>query len=236
MKTKILQDGDESFKVLVHESGEKNSPVVLFSVGSGGMPERYSTLLNTLKKSGCTIVAPCFEQLTNHFPNKDELSLRARRLSFSLKACTQPPAKVIGVGHSIGAATLIALAGAEMQTRSREIVDILPDNRLMSLVILAAPTQFFYAPGSLDTVNIPIFAWVGSEDDITPSTQTEWLAQTIPDSKMVKVRVVEGVDHFSFMDQAPPHIAEPKIDKNKFLREYSEAISKFALSQKYITD
>lgn len=236
MQTKIIQDGGEPFKVLVHESGEQNSPVILFSVGSGGMPERYSTLLDTLKKSGCTIIAPYFEMLTNHFPNKIELSLRARRLSLSLKACTQPNSKVIGIGHSIGAATLIALAGAEMQTRSREIVDILPDNRLVSLVILAAPTKFFYAPGSLDTVNIPIFAWVGSEDEITSSAQTEWLAQTIPNPQMVEMRVIEGGDHFSFMDQVPPHIAEPQIDKNKFLQEYSEEISKFALSQKYVLD
>ncbi|MEI8673735.1 hypothetical protein P4S52_19920 [Vibrio sp. SA48] len=52
MQTKIIQDGDEPFKVLVHESGEQNSPVILFSVGSGGMPERYSTLLDTLKSQG----------------------------------------------------------------------------------------------------------------------------------------------------------------------------------------
>ncbi|MEI8673734.1 hypothetical protein P4S52_19915 [Vibrio sp. SA48] len=62
------------------------------------------------------------------------------------------------------------------------------------------------------------------------------MAQTMPNPQMVEMRVVEGGDHFSFMDQVPAHIAKPHIDKNKFLQEYSEEISKFALSQKYVLD
>jgi len=59
MKTEILQDGAEPFSISVHEA-DNNSPVVLFAVGSGGQPERYSTLLKELIESGFTVIAPHF--------------------------------------------------------------------------------------------------------------------------------------------------------------------------------
>jgi hypothetical protein len=111
MQTQTLQDGSESFEVSVHEA-ERISPVVLFAVGAGGKPERHATLLDALAKSGCTVVAPHFERLASPVPSEADLTLRARRLSLALDAFVQPGTTAAGVGHSIGAATLVALAGA----------------------------------------------------------------------------------------------------------------------------
>jgi predicted dienelactone hydrolase len=228
MQTQALQDGPESFEVSVYEA-TTFSPVVLFAVGSGGQPERHSSLLGSLAKSGFTVVAPHFERLTSPVPSETDLILRARRLSLTLDAFVQPGTTAAGVGHSIGASTLIALAGGQMWLGPGRRVNIAPDSRLARLALLAPPTGFFQAPGALDAVRVPILAWVGSEDSITPPAQTEWLAHAMLDWQAVDVHITEGAGHFSFMDQPPPQTTEPLPNKQAFLWEYSSEVCKFVL-------
>ena len=226
MQTQTLQDGSESFEVSVHEAA-RISPVVLFAVGAGGKPERHATLLDALAKSGCTVVAPHFERLTSPVPSEADLTLRARRLSLALDAFVQPGTTAVGVGHSIGAATLVALAGAQMWLGPGRRVNIAPDGRLTRLALLAPPTGFFQAPEALDAVRVPILAWAGSEDGITPPAQTEWLAHAMSGWQTVDVRVTAGAGHFSFMDLPPPQTTEPLPNKQAFLREYSSEVCRF---------
>jgi len=228
MRTQTLQDGAELFKVSVHEAA-RTSPVVLFAVGAGGQPERHATLLSALAESGCTVVAPHFERLTSLFPGEADLTLRARRLSLALDAFVQPGAAVAGVGHSIGATTLVAMAGAQMWLVPGRCVNVAPDDRLTRLALLASPTGFFQLPGALDAVRVPMLAWVGSEDDITPVAQTEWLAHALRDRQTVDVRITSGAGHFSFMDLPPPQTTEPLPNKQAFLREYSSEVCKFVV-------
>jgi predicted dienelactone hydrolase len=229
MQTKILQDGTESFEVSVHEASI-NSPVVLFAVGAGGQPERYATLMGTLAESGRMIVAPHFDRFASSVPREEELTLRARRLSLALDAFVQPGITAAGVGHSIGAATLIALAGAQMWLGPGRLVhNITSDSRLTRLSLLATPTDFFQAPGALDAVRVPILAWVGSADNITPPAQTERLAYAMRDWQTVDVRVTDGAGHFSFMDVLPPQTTEPLPNKQAFLREFSSEVCKFVV-------
>jgi predicted dienelactone hydrolase len=230
MQTRLLQDGAESFIVSVHEAAE-NSPVVLFSVGAGGQPERHATLLNALAESNCTVVAPHFERLASPIPTEADLILRARRLSLTLDTFVQPDAKAAGVGHSIGAATLVALTGAQMWLGIGQRVNITLDSRLTRLALLATPTGFFQAPGALDAVRVPILAWVGSKDGITPPIQTEWLAHAMCDWQTVDVRVTDGAGHFSFMDLPPPQTTEPLPNQQAFLREYSSEVCKFVIGE-----
>lgn len=229
MHTQVLQDGAESFEVSVYEATTA-SPVVLFAVGSGGQPERHTSLLGSLAKSGFTVIAPHFERLTTPMPRETDLTLRARRLSLALDKFLQSGTTAVGVGHSIGAATLIALAGGQMWLGPGRRVNIAPDSRFTRLALLAPPTGFFQALGALDALRIPMLAWVGSEDSITPPAQTEWLAHAMLDWQTVDVRITEGAGHFSFMDQTPPQITEPLSNKQAFLQEHSSEVCKFLLS------
>lgn len=226
LHTQTLQDESELFEVSVRETQEF-SPVVLFAVGAGGNPERHVTLLDALAETGCTVVAPHFQRLVSPVPTEAELTLRARRLCLALDAFSQPGATVVGVGHSIGAATLLALAGGQMWSRHGQRVSIEADGRLTRLGLLAPPTGFFQAPGALDAVRVPVLVWVGSADDITPPKQSEWLAQAMRGWQNVDVRITDGAGHFSFMDQLPPKTVEPLQSKQAFLREYSSEICKF---------
>lgn len=228
MTNQVLQDGSDSFEVTVIEAPSV-SPVVLFSVGSGGQPERHRTLLDTLANSGFRVLAPHFDRLTSPRPSEADLLLRGRRLALTLNAFIQPGTTVAGVGHSIGAATLLALAGGQMWLGPDWRINIAQDIRLTRLALLAPPTGFFQAPGSLDAVKVPILAWVGSEDRIAPPSQSEWLAHAFKGRQSVDVRITDGAGHFTFMDQPPPHIADAFPNKEAFLLEHSSEISNFLL-------
>lgn len=228
MQTQTLHDGVEPFIVSVREAA-RISTVVLFAVGAGGQPERHTTLLDALAESGCMVVAPHFERLASPVPTEADLTLRARRLSLALDAFVQPGATAAGVGHSIGGAILVDLAGAQMWLGPGRRVNISPDSRLARLALLAPPTGFFQAPGALDAVQAPILAWAGSEDGITPPEQTQWLANAMRDWQTVDVRVTAGAGHFSFMDLPPPNTTEPLPNKQAFLRAYSSEVCRFVL-------
>ena len=150
-----------------------------------------------------------------------------RRLRLALDVFCHSDETVSGVGHSIGAATLVALAGGQMWLGHSHRIDISADVRLSRLALLAPPTGFFQAPRALDLVRLPILVWVGSEDSITPPSQISRLAQAIPDSQNLDVRVTDGAGHFSFMDQIPPHVVESLKDKQLFLRAYSNEVCNF---------
>lgn len=178
----------------------------------------------------CTVVAPHFERLASPVPSEAELTLRARRLSHALDAFVQRGATVVDVGHSIGAASLVGLAGAQMWLGPGRRVNIAPDSRLTRIALLAPPTGFFQASGALDAVQIPILAWVGSADNITPPNQTEWLADAMRAWQAVDVRATNDAGHFSFMDLPPPQTLVPLPDRQAFLREHSNEVCKFVIA------
>jgi len=111
-----LNDGAESFDVTVFEAAHP-SRVVLFAVGGGGNPDRHLPLLKYLSDRSCTVVAPHFERLVSPIPTEGELLLRGRRLSLALDSAARPGLIVAGVGHSIGATMLLALARGQVWMR-----------------------------------------------------------------------------------------------------------------------
>jgi len=236
MPTTILQDGSEPFAVSVLMVSE-SARVVIFAAGAGGLPERYHTLLHSLADAGCTVVAPHFERMASPFPTQEELTLRARRLSLVLDAYAQPGVIVTGVGHSIGASTLLSLCGAQMWLGPGRRVAIEQDERLTRLALLTAPLGFFQAPGALDAVRVPLQVWAGSEDTITLASQAQWLAEALADIRQdaqsggqpVDLRIASAAGHFSFMDMPPPNAVETVPDKEAFLEEYAREVCKFLL-------
>ena len=229
MRVTILQDAAEPFNVSVHNAGE-HSTVVLFAVGAGGQPARHSTLLDSLVSAGYSVIAPHFARLLSPHPTEQELTQRARRLCLAVDAFSQPEAKVLGVGHSIGATMLVALAGGQMWLGPGRKVAIAGQHRLKRLALLAPATGFFQAPGALDAVSLPMLVWVGASDNITPPQRCSWFADVMSGSTSVDFRITEHAGHFSFMDQVPPNTTEPLTNKQEFLRQYSSEVCNF-LSQ-----
>lgn len=225
-----LSDDAGTFEVMVSRSGDSDK-VALFAVGAGGLPERYVSLLNALVNSGFTVIAPHVERLTSAYPSEAEITLRASRLSLALDAFSDTSVTIIGVGHSIGATTLLAMSGAQMWLGPNQPLAIPFDNRLTKLALLAPPTGFFQAPGALDLLAIPVEVWVGSEDSITPPAQSQYLATAAPEHHPITVHIEKGAGHFSFMDNGPPHMTEPLRDKPAFLNAYSNHVCDFLNQQ-----
>ena len=226
MDTHKLADGRETFDVIVYSS-QSGSKAVIFATGAGGLPGRYSTIINSLVQAGYKVIAPHFQQFVSQTPSDIDLSTRARRISLALDAFLEPNEPVAGVGHSIGGTLLLGLAGGQMWLGPGLRVDIPADNRLVGAALLAAPTGYFRAPGALSDVSVPVWACVGSEDKITPPLQTEWLAGALNNTQDISISIAEGAGHFAFMDQIPSNMEEPMENKNQFLAQCAAQICQF---------
>ncbi|MGE5783469.1 MAG: alpha/beta hydrolase family protein [Myxococcales bacterium] len=223
-----IQDGPESFDVTLLEA-EHPTRVVLFAVGGGGNPERHLPLLTSLAERGAAVVAPHFERLGSNAPSESELLMRARRLTLALDAVAHKHLAVVGVGHSIGAMMLLALAGGKPWMRSGQPLAIAPAPRLERLVLLAAPTGYFQGPGAMNDVHTPILAWAGTHDSMTPPEQTEFLRDALAPRVPVEVRITEGAGHFTFLNTPPPQVAEPHPNRDAFLAELAAEVGRYVM-------
>jgi hypothetical protein len=93
----------------------------------------------------CTVIAPHFDMLTSLIPTKEELDRRVRRLEASAAEYFKSDLPIAGIGHSIGAVTLLALAGGQARTRTGDLV--MPGSKLKfdRLALFAPPADFFPA-------------------------------------------------------------------------------------------
>jgi pimeloyl-ACP methyl ester carboxylesterase len=122
---------------------------------------------------------------------------------------------------------LLALAGAQAWTRARQCIAITPDKRFDRLVLLAPATDFFRVPGALKGVRLPIIAWAGTKDEITPPAQAEFLNDVIDAPTQVEVHVVEGAGHFTFMNNPPPQTTDPLPNRDAFLADLAATMCRF---------
>lgn len=226
--TTRVEDGAETFDVsLLH--AERPVCTVLFAVGAGGDPLRHLPLLQALARRGCTMIAPHFERLGSIIPTKAELDLRIRRLEAAVAACGEAGSPIVGIGHSIGTAALLALAGGEGETRACERLLSGSSLRFSRLALLSPPTGFFLRPGALREVRVPIRIWTGAEDPVTPPDQAWFLKAALAGQAPVDVEIGENAGHFTYMDEPPPMVPEPHPDRRAFLSALADDIAAFAL-------
>ena len=222
----VLEDDDETFTVSVFTALE-SSRTVLFAVGAGGNPRRHIPLLNVLVERGCTVVAPHFERMTSQIVSAPDLALRIRRLRRALDYASCLKLPIGAIGHSIGSAILIGLAGGQMWMHDGKRLDCKADRRIKRMVVLTPAIDFFKTPGALDEVRTPMQAWAGSRDSITPPSQTLFLKNAL--GSLVDARFIEGAGHFSFMNDLPPNVVDTLEDREAFLAHLALEVGKFLL-------
>lgn len=226
MSTRHVDDDIESFEALFLEPDGIRA-VVLFAVGAGGDPDRHLPLLQHLASRGCVVGAPRFTRLTSPTPGADELALRTRRLRRVLQDLVRPGLPSAGVGHSIGGAALLMLAGASGSTFQGETVRTAPAPSLRRLALMAPAMDFFRRPGSLAGVTTSVLAWAGGRDGIAPPQSIQRLTNTADGIAGAEVRVVAEAGHFSFMNVTPPHITDAMTGRDAFLAGLAEDIARF---------
>jgi len=195
MERITLYDDGATFEAIVLKSA-RPARIVLFAAGSGGDPQRYLPLLTSLAENGCTVIAPIFQRLVWPGTTAADLILRSRRLHIALNSVADSNMQVAGLGHSIGASLLLALAGGKMWMQVGQCLPIPHDERLNRLVLFTPPTDFFRAPDALASIEIPIQAWAGTLDTVTLPAQVEFLSDALHAQTSLDLHVVDGAGTF----------------------------------------
>lgn len=198
---------------------------VLLAAGRGGSPSRHARLRERLEEAGFPVVAPQAAMLSGPRPTRAELEDRLAVLEAAI-AKIPDDQRIVGVGHSIGATLLCALAGATMWLGPGQPIDVRADPRLSRLVMLAPPLGYFAAPGSTSALHLPLMICMGGADTITPPRTARDFVANLPAASAAGLAVEPQAGHFSFMDIPPPG-QEPAFAAEAQFRErlYDEIIA-----------
>ena len=219
-----LHDGNRAFEVTLLGPADSQR-AVLFAAGRGGDPSRHGALLQHVAASGCKVIAPHFEMIVP-IPSAEALAERGRMLKVALDAFADGAKQVVGVGHSIGASLLLGLAGATLTVITRETLQLTATPVLHKLVLLAPALDLVSMPGALTAIDLPVVVWSGTLDELAPPSRMQLIETgTGPRARVVR-HVIEGANHFSFMDMPPPHTQESLSDRAAVLRELHAEIAR----------
>ena len=229
VRTEMIEDAGEPFEVTFIDVPEPRASV-LFGVGAGGDPHRHLPLLMTLAEQGCSVATPHFERMKSLVPTVAELESRARRHQLAFNEIARPGIPAAGVGHSIGAAMMVMLAGGVAWTMPGQPACVPADDRLQRLALMAPAADFFRGPGALDEVRASICAWVGAKDSMTPPDGAYAMKSRLDGRADMDLRLIADAGHFSYMNVPPPHATETLPDRDAFLRQLADDVGDFVLA------
>jgi len=203
-------------------------PLVVVSHGTGGSPLLYRGLAAHLARDGFIVALP--EHPGNN-RNNNELAGTAtiladrprhiRRVIDHLASSQQfgsamLPQEVAVIGHSLGAYTALAVAGGQPEASPLDTgdgsfrrVEVVPDNRVAALVLLAPATPWFLDQDSLRQVRVPILMFTAERDADAPAWNAEIVSTGVADRALVRHRVAPGAGHFSFLSPFPAAMSSP---------------------------
>ncbi|WP_433025731.1 alpha/beta hydrolase family protein [Actinomycetospora sp. CA-053990] len=211
-------------------------PLVLLSHGTGSTPDVYRGLAADLAHAGFAVAA------LSHAGNRlgddglagtaEVLTVRTRQsveavdLALEALGASAEPPRIGLVGHSLGAATALALAGARPHALPWETADgvarpiaVSRDERVAALVLLMPATPWFDAPGALAQVDVPTVVLTAEHDEHTPAWHGALVTAGVPHATH---HVVEGAGHFAALTPfgpravaagLPPALDPPGFDR-----------------------
>ncbi|MCB1166441.1 MAG: alpha/beta fold hydrolase [Leptospiraceae bacterium] len=197
---------------------EGQFPLVIISHGGGGSHLLYRTIALHLAGNGFFVAMPEHygnNRTDNSLGDTDRnIALRTHHISLLidelLNATDGPSGSRLGlIGHSMGGATALALAGAKPWSRQRLPIPVTSDNRIAALVLLAPATAWFQHPDSFEEITVPILAYRAQHDSITPRWQTELLVEKKKVGPVPIIREVPGAGHLSFLAPYPESMKRP---------------------------
>jgi predicted dienelactone hydrolase len=223
-------------------------PLIVISHGSGSTPLVYRNLATFLAKQGFVVAMP--EHPGNNRSDNSldgtvaNLEQRPRHLRLTMDAVLSDPRltphvdahHVALIGHSLGAYTALALAGAQAWSGLGQRIEVEADSRIQALVLMAPVSAFFSPNDSLRNVHVPILMFAGTEDRVTPKWQTQLILDLIPGRDQVIFHAIAHAGHYSFLSpfpaamkrpDFPPSQDPPGFDRERFHDEMHETIRSF---------
>ena len=221
-------------------------PLVVISHGSGGSNLSHRTLAVHLARNGYVVAMPEHpgdNRRNNQLAGTDAiLAQRPADVRFAMNwvfsndlfaSSLQPEVAAI-IGHSSGGYTALAVAGGrphafpwETPDRKPRRVDVVKDDRVRALVLLAPAAVWFLEAGTLSDVRLPILTLTGEKDDIfevpgikklpdgreiyMPAGHSAIINAGVPDKALIDHRVVGNAGHFSFIGPYPEGMINPLL-------------------------
>jgi len=233
-------------------------PLVMISHGSGGSPLVYRTLSRYLAKSGFIVGMPehPFDNRNDHRwkGTVQNLEYRPRHIRLAVdwvfeqerfRRCATHDAVTL-IGHSMGGYTALAAAGGmpvsfphESPDGQSRTIEVVPDRRVKSLVLLAPATVWFQGDEALRAVDLPILMLDAEKDPYTPPFHAQIVLKGVADPTKLIYRTVENAGHFSFLSPFPdpminpsflPSQDPPGFDRKQFNERLCEEILQFLLT------
>lgn len=260
MAEKTVHLGPYSIELAIGaEVLEGTFPLVLISHGTGSTPFAYRMLAQHLARNGFIVGMP-----EHPFNNKNDNSLEGTiqnlanrpkhiRMAIDWFFENERYAEKIKrndvsvIGHSLGGYTALAAAGGkptsfpdESPDGQPQRIEVVPDPRIRSLVLLAPASVWFQSEDSLRMITIPILMLDAEKDPFTPAFHAQIIRNGVADRNKVQYRTVQNAGHFSFLSpfpdsmispSFPPSQDPPGFDRIQFQKELFAEITSFLKNQ-----
>lgn len=234
-------------------------PTVLISHGNGGSPFTHRGTALALAQAGFVVLMP--EHMGNSRSDGsltgtvELLTARPQQLrdavaavqSDTMFSAIADTARLILIGHSIGAYTVLAAAGGtpvnttyDSPVAPSERLGVAKVDHVRGLVLLAPAAGWFMPPGGLDGVTAPVLLLRGTEDQVTPAFHADIVRGSLGASHPFEQVDVTNAGHFSFQTPFPPSMAvpgfapasdPPGFDRAAFHAVMNERMVAFAVAQ-----
>lgn len=209
---------------------EGTFPLVLISHGTGSTPFAYRMLAQHLARNGFIVGMPehpynnrndnSWEGTVQNLTNRPRHIRMAIDLFFENErfAGKVNPNDVSIIGHSLGGYTALAAAGGEPNSFPHESpdgqpqrIEVSPDSRIQSLVLLAPASVWFQSEEALRMVDVPILMLDAEKDPYTPAFHAQIIMNGVADRNKVQYRTVQNAGHFSFLSPFPDSMSSPSF-------------------------
>ena len=227
------------------ESGEERYPVLLFSHGAGGSRDGYGYLGRYWAEHGYIVLHPThlgsdrsllkkgrifydLRALRGMVRDKNNLLNRPKDITFLLNTLPQleelvpalkghlDPTRIGVGGHSFGAYTSVAVAGAKVYGNLGEPA-LFADNRVQAFLVLSpqGPGGWAFKEDSWDSIRRPMLMMTGTQDKGFESGEPyQWRLKAYehlrPGHKYLAV--ILGANHMDFSDtQFSGKVRDPRV-------------------------
>ena len=202
-------------------------PLVVISHGGRATALTYRGMAVYLARSGFVVAMPehmgdCRSD-SSLSGKAENLENRPRHIRLTVDSVLADPIigtriardKIAAIGHSMGGYTALAVAGGQPSAGPHETADgqvkkisVTRDPRIRALVLLAPGCAWFWEPGTLSGIDVPILLMTADQDEMAAHLHIDYIERDC-DPGRIQRRVIAGAGHHAFQSPFPVEMTRP---------------------------